>query len=257
MVAKIKYFIFSIDFVNESFGVVEKAEIDKLANEYGALLENLETIFERINYPVEEMIKVFRSADEDRLSQISHTVVYGRIKCIKELFFTISGKFQFYDYSVLQDVVETSKCDEAIKVMADYVDKVENILIKNMNLSLSRDQHKPGCHILKIPVSCETVEMSVKDFNLLTRLIAITFNLPPASIDYDYCRRGCIVVVYRISLKVKTYLMNFTIAAHELKPMAALQVKCLIIDNELELKIPLDCDHKVTKYDSISYIVYI
>ena len=213
----------------------------------------MEKIFEKINYPVGEVIRAFCFADNGHLSQISHPVVYGRIQSIKELFSTIAEKFQFYDYSILQAVVKTSRCDEATKEMDGYVNKVEHILINSFNLDLSKDRHRPGYHILKIPVSCETVEMSIKDLNLLTRIFASIYNLPPVSIFHDSNRKGSVVVAYRISPKVKTHLMNFPIAAHKLKPMAALNVKCLIIDDELELKIPLDCDHKVTIHVSIYY----
>lgn len=194
------------------------------------------------------MINNFIVTDTQKFSEFC-SPLSNTVASIEDLFYWIRLSYTFYDYSTLLDVIKLSQCDEAIKLMDEYVNEIKDILIEDLNLqSLTQTEYKHSAGRSKLVILSEKKTMSAKEYNSFIKMFTECLGLPQGSFTLKATISGSTVLVYEISPKVKNHLINFVFDVHKLKPLNFLKISCLIIDEEVELKVPLDGDTEVTLY---------
>ena len=240
--------------IGKTVSVKEKEmTLDELIKKYEKLLSNLKNIFTRIKYPVQKMISIICFDDKQNLSRFHDPVICKIVKSIEDLFHWISLYLKFYDYSILQTVVSISQCDEAVLLMDEYVTEIEDTLIHDLDLKSGSqmEEYKINGDTSKVEVTCEIKKLSVKEYNYFIKTLTRWLNLPPGSVmlkEITQDSEDYIIFTYEISSKVKDYLMDFTFTTCELKPLAAVEIASVIMDDKVELKVSSGWDTEVTLY---------
>ena len=215
---------------------------------HGKLLNDLEDEFKRSGESIERIRGNLIYADANKLSLLSHPII-ETITSIHTMFTLIRKIYRFYDFSVLKILVRVSNCTEAQKLIHEYEEKINDLLIQDLDLKplLETEEYMHSGNSNKLEILCQMKTMTARQYNFITDTLA-TIGLPPGSVLLKVVIQGSLIIVYEISPRLKDYLLNLSIIARMLKPLADLKIRSLIINDEMELKIPNDCDTEVRKF---------
>ena len=199
----------------------------------------------------EKNISVFAS---DELNKKVHNMTTN--EAMNELFHQVAHDFKYFDCEMLEAFVKGSGCTDAINLFETYYKQIENTLLVDLKLISERDRMqadddkaKGKARIFKI--KCEEEKIDVKKWNLIKQTLNKCFKSPMATFHFNNVKPGCLTFICEISLQAKSYLLQLKITEHQLKPLATMKITCLIIDDEWELKVPLECNNEVTTYEYI------
>ena len=226
--------------------ILRNATLDELIIRHGILLNKLEDEFQRSGESIERIRENLFYADANKLSLLSHPIV-ETITSIRTMFTLIRQIYRFYDFSVLKILVRISNCSEAQKLIQEYEKEINDLLIQDLKLTplLETEEYMHSSNSNKLEILCEMETMSARQYNFITDTLK-TIGLPPGSLLLKVVKQGSLIIVYEISPRLKDYLLNLSITTHMLKPLADLKIRSLIINDEMELKIPNDCDTEVS-----------
>lgn len=222
--------------------------LDDLNAKYVTLLFGLKNIFEEEEerYPVPNIITGLCIADRHNLSFFSTERCLHSVKTIDEIFFYIGRECKYYDFTILKTFIDGSGCRKAKGLLEKYIKEIENSVISGLDLTPEiLDICRQPLLTKQFEITCDKNELKVKELNLIIETVHKCLRLPRASILVKDVKNNCIILVCRIPSAVKDYLLWLKIIAYELKPLSVLKVMTLTIDDEWELKIPLDCDSEV------------
>ena len=215
------------------------------------LVEELSEIFKRKkkSYPVRKMITGLCTADKGNLTFFATDECFRLAKTIDydTLFHHIGRECKYFDFIILKTFIDGSKCTEAKKLMDNYIKEIENTVITDLNLE-EYDDSQTEDTAKKLEIICDRKKVKLEELTLIVETVQRCLKLPSGSISVKDVKKNCIILVCRIPENVKYYLLQLKIGIHELKPLSALKIQSLIIDDEIELKIPLDCNTKVCMY---------
>ena len=230
--------------------------LEDLNAKYVTLISDLKCIFKKEEecYPVPDIITGLCTADKGNLTFFAKEDSLRLAKSIDQLFFYIARECKYFDFAILKTFINGSKCLDAKKLMDSYIKEVENSIIVGLNLKVEcekvqNESYENSTKVLKIV--CEKDKLQIKELNLIVETVQTCLKLPKASILVKDAKLNCVILICRIPLEVKLYLLQLRIFINELKPLSTLKIKSLIIDEEMELQIPVDCDSKVCTYVSM------
>ena len=228
---------------------LKNATLDKLIIRHGILLNKLENEFQRSGESIEKIRGDLFYADANKLSLLSHPIVetITSIRTMLINFMFIRQDYRFYDLSVLKILVGVSNCKEAQKLIQEYEKEINDLLIQDLKLKplLETEQYMHSGNSNKLEILCEMKTMSARQYNFITDTLK-TIGLPPGSVLLNDVKQGSLIIVYEISPRLKDYLLKLHITTHMLKPLADLKIRSLKVNDEMELKIPNDCDTGVS-----------
>ena len=219
--------------------------LDDLNAKYVTLLGKLKEIF--MDYSIPDIVTGLCTADKGNLTFFSSIKCLHSAKTIHDVFFYIAREFKYFDFIVLKTFIDGSKCTEAKQLMDNYIKEIENSVITDLNLK-EYDHSQIEDNTKKLEIICDLTKLNVKELALIVETVQRCLKLPSASISVKDVKRNCIILVCRIPENVKYYLLQLKIIIHELNSLSALKIQSLIIDDEIELKIQLDCNTKVRMY---------
>ena len=225
--------------------------LDDLNAKYVALLRRLNHTFQENekSYPVREMITGLCTADKGNLTFFATDECFRLAKTIDydDVFHHIGKDCKYFDFTILKTYIDGSNCTKAKELMDNYIKEIENSIITDLNLK-EYDHLQTEDTAKKLEIICDRKKVNVKELTLIVETVQRCLKLPSASISVKDVKKNCIILVCRIPESVKYYLLQLKISIHELKPLSALKIQLLIIDDEMELKIPLNCNAKVCTY---------
>ena len=138
-----------------------------------------------------------------------------------------------------------SEDKEAIGLMKQYMEDIKQIVIHNLPERCQTVKHSDG-NKLKIILQCPDV--TARELEFLNKTLNKCFSLSEGYvIILREVKSGCVILVYEISSEVKGYLLGLKITTCQLKLLADLKmgITYIRIDDEMELRIPLDCSIEV------------
>lgn len=206
-------------------------------------MDGLEDIFRRNEQCILYIKKESILVNNHELSLLAHPVT-ETVTSVKAIFELVRGNYRFYDYAMLEKLVDLSHLSEAKKLMGEYILEIQDILIQGLNINIAREYeyYNPTN---KMEVSCGMQIISAEQQHFLIITLHKCLGLPPYSVLLKDVKTGSIVLTYEILPNVRDYLRNLTITAHQLKPLVHFKIQHLIINKEVELKVPLNCDTEV------------
>ena len=179
--------------------------------------------------------------------QYSPLIKYSKkyVHSTTELFHRIGQYCSIYDYELLEAFVESTECEEAIKLLDDFTEELRCSVLSDLDL-LSKDgelrdpkDFMSGTH--KLIIEYVGGECTLKIKRKVENIIYECFHLKKGSIIFKGVQEGCVAFVYQISPTVKSYLLQYPLTAKDITVLTDYQIKCFIIDDE-ELKLPKVCN---------------
>ena len=226
---------------------------------YGSLSDNLNALYARLLPKLKSKIKKkrryieniqigLRVADKRKEPYFSIIKSLRSTKSIDDLFVCIADNCEYFTYTILKPVIYASGCKKAIKLMDNYIKKVQNIVITRLDLkaeykNVQINKNKYEENTKRFTVICKKDALSIGELNFIAEIVEECLKLPPTSVLVERVIHNCFILVCRISLKVQ---LPPKLCASELKKLSENKIESLIFDDDkMELKIPLDCDTEV------------
>jgi len=91
-----------------------------LKGKYGKVVLKIKHIFEQQKYDVSEMILALSATDDENQTIFSNDEAFVKITNTNQLFLWIGKYCSMYDYELLLALVESTECEEAIKLLDDF-----------------------------------------------------------------------------------------------------------------------------------------
>ena len=223
--------------------------LERLNEKYVTFIEELKRIFnkDKQRYSVPDIITGLCTADKENLTYFSQIQCLHSVQTINDLMFYIGRECKYFDYTILKTFINGSGCMEAKILMENYIKETENELLTDLDLKLEAASGDKT-NLKKLEIVCDMKKLNVKELTLIVETLQRCLRLPSASVSVKDVIQCCIILECRIPATVKSYLLQLKIVVKKLKPLSRFKVKSLVIDEEFELKIPLDNDTEVIKF---------
>lgn len=208
-----------------------------------------------------QIVSVFHSYDKAYLSLFANdddilmALNDGPMdKIVDKFFYKIEEEWRFVDYGMLEAVVSRSGCKAAIQLVENFAKKINSLRmlicdLHSMNNILDEKNSTaliPKGNIRVLKVECKLEKVYVEEWSLLRQALNRCFNFPEGTLQFDHSTTlDGITLICKISSQAKDYLLNFKITKSQLKHLAVAEITCLKIDDEYNLKVPLECNTEV------------
>ena len=225
----------------ESVKQLQARTIIKLKGKYAAMFDKLRLIIESKKLDINSLIVKLCSLDENNITIFSTDKAFIKIRSATELFHHIGKYCNIYDYELLAAFVDSTECEEAIKLLDDFTEELRSPILSDLDL-LSKDgelrdpkDFMSGTH--KLVIKYVGGKCTLKTKEMVQDIICRSFHLEQGSIIFKGVQEGCVSFVYQISPAVKSYLLQYPLTTKNITLMSEYQVKSFIIDGE-ELRLP-------------------
>jgi len=196
-------------------------------------------IIKEKNFDVEELITNLCTADRNKNTVFSTDRDFNEIQTSRDRQYTqlsrqIGRYCRIYDYTLLEAFVESTDCEEAIKVLTDFTDEMHGSILTELNLlsesgqKLNPDDSMPGTYKFVIKYVGDHCTMPIQA--AIQNIILEHFRLQKGTIVFKGAGEGCITFMYQISKAAKMYLQQYRLEDKDIAAFAAFNVTCLIID---------------------------
>ena len=213
----------------------------RLKGRYANVTVKICNIIEDKRLNIKALILNLCSLDDDNITIFSTNKAFKKIRNTTELFHHIGRYCSIYDYELLTAFVESTECQEAIKLLDDFTKELHNSVLSDLDLLCDdgelRDPQDfmPKTHKFVIKYIAGRCTMKIE--NLVRNIVCEHFHLKRGSITFIGVKEGSVALVYQISPAVKSYLHKFTITAENAAEFFDnYNISCLLIDDK-ELKL--------------------
>ena len=232
--------------------------ITRLKAKYANIVIKIKHTYEQQKYKIDELILTLSSSDDENLTIFSSDEAFSKIKNINQLFLWIGKYCSMFDYELLLALVESTECEEAIKLLDDFSKELHSSILRDLDL-LSEDgdlrdikSFMPGTHKLEIKYIGGKCTLATKDN--VQRIIYECFHLKRGSIIFRGAQEGCVALMYQISATVKSHLLQYQITPQNVEKLVDHKIKCVRVDGtelNLSAKTKQVCAHA---YIMLSFI---
>ena len=194
-------------------------------------------IIEEKDFKVEHLISNLCAADRKKLTVFTTDNVFREIRTYHKLSQQIGRYCSIYDYELLEAFVESTGCEEAIKVLDAFTDEMHNSILKELDLLSdcgkelkNPDDLMPGTY--KFVIEYFGSHFTLETKNVIQKVIREHFNLKKGTIVFKGIEIACIGLVYQVSEAVKLYLLHYQPDDQDLAAFSAHSISGFIIDGK-------------------------
>ena len=108
----------------------------KLKGKYANIVNRIRCIIDKKNLDIKQLILNLCAADEENLTVFSTDEVFIRTN---EMFLHIGKYCSMYDFDLLLALVESTECQEAVKLLDDFAEEMRSSILKDLDI-LSEDE---------------------------------------------------------------------------------------------------------------------
>lgn len=236
--------------------MVSNETLTEIRAEYSKMIRKVKKTMEKYindpenDYSIEDMIINLCSSD-DGLSVFSTDENLRKATKVSEVFKFISQNCSMYDYGVLKIFIKSTKCKEAIQVVESFTTELKDSLLKHLNLASCDLWDAPtlsSAKRQKLTIECRVSNLKYENMHLIKNIVCEKFQLPEGSVQFVAARIGSVNLIFEISVVVKAHLLQYRITNDMVTSFVAYQISCLIIDDEMELKVLAGYANEVTSY---------
>ena len=226
--------------------------LEAMKTQYFNFISDLTTLFQKNQIDVRSILSMLYSHDNNNLSMFLNDGMieswHGMpVSVAINVMFSEIRRWKFCDYGVIEQIVKISKCKEAEKMLQDYTYEINGVLMKD----ITKYQPVIGemCiserNIRVLKIKCKEDNISVGQWNAIKQALCRCFGFPEGTLKFDSTISGCLTIICKFLLQAKNHLMQLKITKRQLKPLTSMRITCLTIDDEVELKVPPECDTEV------------
>ena len=206
----------------------------KLKGKYAQIAESIRHIIDNKKLNINSLILKLGSLDDDNITVFSTDKAFKEIHNTTELFHHIGQYCSIYDYELLVAFVESTGCEEAIKLLDDFTEELYSSILSDLDLLCDDGELRdpkdfmPRTH--KLVIKYVGGKCTIKTKELVQNIVCEHFHLKKGSIFFKGVQEGCVAFVYQISPAVKAHLLKHPIRVETV--FSDNNIKCLIIDDE-------------------------
>ena len=202
------------------------------------------------------LLDKFRDADIDDATIFSKEDAIDKIKTVKMLCYYLSSECKIYDYEILEVFMISIDCTKAVEIIRDFTKDFNNSILKDLNLldfpKSEFEDFKPSGNNRKLVIKYESMTLSKAEEQAVRTVLYKQFKLKDGAIRFVNIVDGSILLIYRISQKIKNYLLQYKITTDEAVSLRSYKIMQLIIDDEVEMKMPVKHDDDWTQVSLIA-----
>ena len=209
--------------------------ITKLKGKYAKVIVQIKHVFEQQKYDVSELILTLSATDDENQTIFSTDEAFVKITNANQLFLWIGKYCSMYDYELLLALVESTECEEAIKLLDDFSEELHCSILKDLDL-LSEDgelqdikSFMPGTH--KLEIKYVGGDFTLKAKKSIQSIMYECLHLKRGSIIFRGAQEGCVAFIYQISTTVKSHLLQYQITPQDVMKLTDHKIKCIKIDD--------------------------
>ena len=223
--------------------------LTKLKGKYANIVNRIRCIIEEKNLDITELILNLCATDEENLTVFSTDEVFIKINNTNDLFLHIGKYCSMYDFDLLLALVESTECQEAVKLLDDFAEELRSSILKDLDL-LSEDGEllKPrdfmhSTHKLVIKYVGDS-KFTLKAKEKIHNIIYRCFHLKKGCIIFKGVQEGCFALTYQVSAAVKSHMLKIELTPGDVTMFAEHHIVSVSID-DVKLRIPSQvCNHK-------------
>ena len=208
----------------------------RLKGKYANIVNKIKCIIEEKHFDINQLILSLCTADEENLTVFSSDEAFLKITDTNSLFHQIGRYCSMYDFDLLLALVESTECQEAVKLLDDFTEELRCSILRDLDL-LSEDgellkpkDFMPGTHKLVIKyVGRGRCTLVVKE--KIQNIIYECFHLRKGSITFKGVEEGCFAFVYQISVALKFHMLKSEITPSDVTVLAESHITCMSIDD--------------------------
>ena len=228
--------------------------VNEIRTEYSKMIRKVKQTMEKYindptnNFSIDDMIISLCSSDNGQ-SVFSTDENLKKAKTVSEVFLFISQNCSMYDYEVLKIFIKSTDCEEAIQMVEFFTTELKNHLLNHLNLAscdLWNAPTLPSGKRRKLTIEYRGSILKHENKDLIQNIIYEKFGLPAASMQFVSAIKGSVNLIFEISVIVKEHLLQHRITNDMVTSFVAYRISCLIIDDEMELKILAGYANEVT-----------
>ena len=184
------------------------------------------------------------ACDTEKQTIFSTEEAFVKVKNTVQLFHEITKYCSLYDYELLLAFVESVDCDEAMKLLDDFAEKLKNSILQTLNLlpELKDPKILPGTH--KLIIKYIGGKCTLENTKFIRNVLYECFHLKRVSITFVGAEEGCVAFIFQISSAVKSYLLQYKVTTEDVAVLAKHNITHVIIDDQV-LKVSVQ-DKKVS-----------
>jgi len=188
------------------------ASFHELEVEFAKMTTKIKEALRQNNVCVHELIDrlTATTAVRDRNVPLFDEEVYGQVKSINDLWRKLRTFWTIYDYDLLIFVVELTECEEAQRILNNFVDKIDPSALNDINLVLHLNIYDKVNLLqptLRIKVNTENCTFDVME--RVKEIVSKKFDLEKYSLCLVGIKEGCVELLFCVSKAVQLYLWNF------------------------------------------------
>jgi len=216
--------------------------VRKLKGKYAAVVDKLAHIIESKRLNINSLILKLCQLDENNTTIFSTDCAFREIHSVTKLFHCIGQYCSIYDYELLYSFIESTECEEAIKLLDNFTKEISTSILSDLDLLAEDGELRytkgfiSGTHKLSIKYVGDKCTLKIKE--MVQNIVCKCLKLKKGSIIFRGVEEGCVAFVYQISPAVKSYLLQYPLTADHVALFRKYQIKCFIIDDE-EFEMPM------------------
>ena len=224
--------------INDVVECVEKRFSDyliaKLRKRYREVVRKIIHIFKEKKIDIDELMTIL--CFDDVKSVFSTDDVFSKITTVDELFRHISKYCKsIYDYQVLDDLVHTSGCSEAIEELDGFTELRKNSILAEVELISDHgelvhpDDFMPGTY--KFVIEYVGGKCTIETKEMVQGIVEQSVRLKNGTLVFKGVDTGSILFVYQISEVVKSYLLQYKFSKEDLAFLEGNKIVSLKVDD--------------------------
>ena len=181
--------------------------IVRLKVKYACICIEIKCILEERKININNLIISLCATDDRNLTVFSTDEAFKMINSIDKLFLQIGKYCSMYDFDLLLALVESTKCQEAVKLLDDFTEELRCSILKDLNL-LSEDgellnpcDFMENTHKLVIKYLGNT-ECTLETKEKIKNVVYGCFRLKKGCITFKGVQEGCVAKAYMMQIKV-------------------------------------------------------
>ena len=198
----------------------------------------MKAVFEKKCYAVSNLVTHLGDADKSSTTVFSKPDASQSIQTVENIIFYLTKECKYYSYSLLQNFVKREEYKDAKILVEEYTRLVYLPLLEEMDLMTANEwvnqkecQPSESTSILEVKIDVKS--FLLKEEKHVSEVLYRYLKLPNQCLHFIGAKHGCIVLVYKMSVKIRELLLYLT--AKKLPILVNLNVTHIIIDNEMEL----------------------
>jgi len=214
----------------------------KLEIEFAKMTTEVKKALHQNNVCTHELIDhlTATTAVRDRNVPLFDEEVYGQVTSINDLWRKLRTFWTIYDYDLLIVVVELTECEEAQRILDNFLEKIDPSALNDINLVLHLniyDKENLLQPTLRVKVNTEKCTCDVVE--RVKEIVSKKFDLEKYALYLVGIKEGCVELLFHTSKAVRLYLLKFTVTESMMDDFAIKNIVSLQI-GDVTLKVKPD-----------------